>query len=157
MPSASAPLIFRAMGKPELAIDPRFASTAARAENREALRALLGAWLARFADLEIAERALAAAGVTATRVHSTAEALRLPEVETRGIERGLDDRGGGTVPVSDAPWRFLDAEAGVHGVAPYRGEHNRDVLRQLLGFDDERIDALEAAGVLSPRVPGPRS
>jgi crotonobetainyl-CoA:carnitine CoA-transferase CaiB-like acyl-CoA transferase len=153
----SAPLLFGAMGRPELARDPRFATVAARGENRSALCAVVGGWLATFPDLASAERALAAAGVAATRVYGTAEALRLPEVVARGIVRELDDRGGGTVRVIDAPWRFSEAEAGVHGVAAYRGEHNREVLREVLALDDARIDALEALGVLSARVPGMRA
>ena len=39
------------------------------------------------------------------------------------------------------------------GVAKYRGEDNRQLLTDLLGYDDERLDALEADGVLSSRVP----
>ncbi len=147
----SVPLLFRAMGRADLAQDPRFATAAARVENRAALHAVVAGWLASFADLEAAERALEAGGIAATRVHSTAEALRLPEVEARGIVQELDDRGGGTVRVIDSPWRFSDAETGVHGVAAYRGEHNREVLREVLALDDARIDALEAMGVLSGR------
>ncbi len=90
-----------------------------------------------------------------TRVYSTAEALRLPEVVERGLLREVDDRGGGHLRVIGPPWRFSGAEVGVRGGAPYRGEHNREVLREVLGFDDARIDALESAGILSarPRVP----
>ena len=56
-------------------------------------------------------------------------------------------------PLPPPPWRFSDAESGVRGVAPYRGEHNRELLREVLGYDDTRIDALEAAGILSARKP----
>jgi len=145
--------IFRAMGRPELAKDSRFATPAECRHHAETLHAIVAGWLATFPDLETAEEALEAAGIATTRVYSTAEALRLPEVEARGLVRRLDDRGGGTVRVIDSPWRFSDAESGVHGAAPYRGEHNREVLRELLGFDDARLDALEAAGILSARVP----
>ncbi len=150
----SVPRIFTAMGRPELLRDPRFESAAARAQHRDAIHAIVAGWLAGFSDLESAERALDAGRIASSRVHSTAEALRLPEVEARGLVRALDDRGGGTVRVIDSPWRFSGAESGVHGSAAYRGEHNRDVLRELLGWDDARIAALEAAGVLSRRVPG---
>ena len=39
------------------------------------------------------------------------------------------------------------------GVPAYRGEHNREVLRELLGTDDATLDDWEARGVLSARVP----
>lgn len=145
--------LFRAMERPELAEDARFASPAACRRHGDALHALVGAWLATFPDLAAAEKALEACGIATTRLHSTAEALRLPEVAARGLVRALDDRGGGAVRVIDSPWRFSDAESGVRGVAPYRGEHNRELLREVLGYDDTRIDALEAAGILSARKP----
>jgi hypothetical protein len=37
-------------------------------------------------------------------------------------------------------------------VPAFRGEHNREVLEQLLGMRAEEVDALEAAGVLSSRL-----
>jgi hypothetical protein len=41
----------------------------------------------------------------------------------------------------------------VRGEPRFRGEDNRDVLSELLGYDDATIDRLEADGVLSSRVP----
>jgi len=38
-------------------------------------------------------------------------------------------------------------------VPKYRGEDNRAVLTELLGYDDDRLDALESDGVLSSRLP----
>jgi hypothetical protein len=43
----------------------------------------------------------------------------------------------------------------VSGVPKYRGEDNRAVLAELLGYDDERLDRLETSGVLSSRLPEP--
>lgn len=149
----SVPRIFTSMGRPELLRDPRFETAAVRAEHRDAIHAIVAGWLAGFPDVESAERALDAGRIASSRVHSTAEALRLPEVEARGLVRSLDDRGGGTVRVIDSPWRFSGAESGVHGSAAYRGEHNADVLRELLGYDAARVAALETEGVLSRRVP----
>lgn len=60
---------------------------------------------------------------------------------------------GGTFRIPEAPWRFSDAESGVHGAPAYRGEHNREVLAELLGLDDAALDRLESEGVLSARLP----
>ena len=68
----------------------------------------------------------------------------------------VPDRGGGTVRIPNSPWQFSDAESGVRGQPAYRGEHNREVLAELCGLGDEELDALEADGVLSSRLPGPR-
>jgi crotonobetainyl-CoA:carnitine CoA-transferase CaiB-like acyl-CoA transferase len=149
----AARLLFEAMGMPSLRDDPRFATPAAVRVHRDELHALVAAWLGCFPDVASAEHALDTAGIASSRVYSTAEALRLPEVAARGMLVAVDDRGGGTLYVTNSPYRFSDAESGVHGVAASRGEHNRDVLRELLGYDDDRIDALEGAGVLVSRRP----
>ena len=59
------------------------------------------------------------------------------------------------------PARLSAGENRVRGPAPRRGEHNRDVLANVLGYDDERIRALAACGALvgeeadadAPRAP----
>ena len=54
----------------------------------------------------------------------------------------------------DVPWRFGGAlGVRVDGVAKYRGEDNRELLIDLLGYDDEFIDRLERDDILSSRVP----
>jgi crotonobetainyl-CoA:carnitine CoA-transferase CaiB-like acyl-CoA transferase len=55
-----------------------------------------------------------------------------------------------TAPV----WRFSDCDLDVR-TAPKFGEHNREVLAQILGYAAEDIDALERDGVLAdqPRKP----
>ncbi len=41
------------------------------------------------------------------------------------------------------------------GDSQYRGEDNRSLLSELLGYDNARLDELEAGGVLSSRMPTP--
>ena len=55
--------------------------------------------------------------------------------------------------IPEAPWRFSAATTGAHGVPAYRGEHNREVLRELLAVDDATLERWEAEGLLSARLP----
>jgi CoA:oxalate CoA-transferase len=72
----------------------------------------------------------------------------------RNVVVAVDDRSGGTMRVPNSPWRFsASPDVGVSGVPRYRGEDNRSILAELLGYDDAAIDALEADGVLSSRLP----
>ena len=71
----------------------------------------------------------------------------------RGAVVEVDDRGTGVVRVPNSPWHFSDADSGVRGEPAYRGEHNRQVLAEKLGLDESALDALEAEGVLSSRLP----
>ena len=66
--------------------------------------------------------------------------------------RPSSDRSGGTIRLPSSPWRFSDADAGIRRDPSWRGEHNREVLREA-GLGDEEIDRLEADEVLSQRPP----
>ncbi len=74
-------------------------------------------------------------------------------VRHRGAIADIDDRAGGTRPIAQSPYRFSNAEAGVHGVAPHRGEHNAEVLADWLACEDEEVAELVAAGVLLEELP----
>ena len=60
----------------------------------------------------------------------------------------MDDRAGGKRRVVEAPYEFSDASTGVRGPAPYRGEHNADVLRDWLVLPPEEIEGFEQSGTL---------
>jgi crotonobetainyl-CoA:carnitine CoA-transferase CaiB-like acyl-CoA transferase len=118
--------------------------TKARLRN-EAIEAFLAAQPSR----EALVAAVEAAGLACAPVAPLREALTGPLARERGLLAAVDDRRGATRPVVRSPWRFSRSEARVRGPAPRRGEHNGDVLRELLGYDEARIEALRAAGVLA--------
>ena len=140
-----------AMRRPELADDPRFSDDAERPNHREPLLAIIQEWVLGFDNLDELEGALADAGLVMGVVRSVGEAGATDWAAERGAVVEVSDRGGGALRLPNSPWRFSAAETGVRGVPAYRGEHNREVCAELLGFDDARIDALERAGVLSSR------
>ena len=69
----------------------------------------------------------------------------------------VSDRGEGVLRLPNSPWKFSGAETGVRGVPAYRGEHNREVLSELLGLSDGELQRLEDDGVLTQRAPAPRA
>jgi crotonobetainyl-CoA:carnitine CoA-transferase CaiB-like acyl-CoA transferase len=108
----------------------------------------VAAFFATLTDREQVVGALQRADLPFGEVKDTATALRSPSLVARGAVVQIDDRAGGTRPVIRAPYRFSDAHSGVRAGAPFRGEHNRDVLREWLELDAPAIAALEASGVL---------
>jgi len=143
-----------AMGRPELAADPRFGSVRSRRTHLGDLLAELRAWSITFDDLEALEAAFAAQGLAMGVLRSSRELADTEWARERGAVVEVSDRGGGTFRIPNSPWVFSGAETGARGVPAYRGEHNRDVLAERLGLDGAHLDALEAGGVLSSRVPG---
>jgi CoA:oxalate CoA-transferase len=146
----------QAMGRPELAADPRFATAEARVEHRAELLDLLQAWAGGLDSPAALEAALAPVGLAVGVVRSVAEAASGPWARERGAVVEVDDRSGGRLPLPNSPWRFSDAATGVRGAPAFRGEHNREVLGELLGMEVEEIAALETAGVLDSRPPSRR-
>jgi crotonobetainyl-CoA:carnitine CoA-transferase CaiB-like acyl-CoA transferase len=105
-------------------------------------------FLRSFADEHALGAALERANLAWGKVMTTHEAAESPTVRARGSVAETDDRIGGTRRVVQSPYRFSAAISGIRGPAPYRGEHNRQVLKSWLGSDDAELAALEAAGVL---------
>ncbi len=95
---------------------------------------------------------LAEAGVACAPVVPILEALTGPLAQERNLLLEVDDRRGGTRPLVRPPARFSASENTVRSPAPRRGEHNRAVLSEL-GYDEDRILALERAGVVSTAPP----
>lgn len=147
-------MFIAAMERPELADDPRFETVEARLANYGDLRRIMLDFALTVPDPDECERIFAANGLAVGRVRQPGELARTEWATARRATVDVDDRAGGTVTVPNAPWRFSDGpDVGVSGTPRYRGEDNRAILRDLLGYDDGRLDALEADGVLSSRVP----
>lgn len=137
-----------AMGRPELLDDPRFKERRDRRANRDAFIAELEAW-AKTMPADVAEQRLHDAGLAVSKLRSTREAIEWGRAEPRPVIVEVDDRGGEPAPLINSPQRFADAEAGIRGVVPYRGEHNRGVLSEWLGLGGAEIDDLESRGALA--------
>ena len=102
---------------------------------------------------EVLLKRLDAAGLPCAPIATLTEALAGSFAQERELLLTLDDRRGGTRTVVRSPYIFSRSECHVRGPAPRRGEHNTEVLRELLGHDDERIRELEASGVLTAARP----
>jgi CoA:oxalate CoA-transferase len=143
--------LWAAMGRPELADDPRFVNAGARLANRGELNAMIDAWLQTFATDDAAVAALEAQRVPCSRVLTPLEAAAHPHLIERGTVRTVHDRLAGDVMIPGFPIRFSDAPSEPDLRASDLGEHNRDVLAGLLGYDDERITALERDGIIAAK------
>ncbi len=137
------------IGQPELNDDERFSTMAARDENRDALVPILEA---AFAERTVDEwiSALVDAGVPSSKVNTVLEALADPQtVDREGIVEH-EHPALGKVRTIASPLRLSDergTDLRADPVAgPGRGEHTRQVLTEICGYNDARIDELAAAG-----------
>jgi len=147
------PLLCRAMGKPELAEEARFRGHTDRVTNAEELRQIVQQWLDSMPNDEQIYGTLEAHRVPYAPVLSVEQAMREHHLRERQIVRTVNDRFLGELALPGFPLPFLDFPRHPELEAPTLGEHNEEILRELIGLSPERIQELEAAGIL---VRGPR-
>lgn len=142
------PRLAAALGRPELADDPRFASFAARRENAGQLQSVLDEVFATGSAQHWLE-VLRAAGVPCGPVNEMAEALADPQTLARDLIVTTEHPHLGRVEQVASPVRFGPARP-QYRRAPLRHEHAGPLLRDLLGYDEEAIAALAADGAFGP-------
>jgi len=136
-----------AIGEPQLAADPRYATNAARVAHRTGLVPLLqqrlrtrpaAHWLA----------ALEQVGVPANPVNRIDQVFEDAQVQARGLRIELPHAGGGTVAMVRNPLKFSATPLRYGQAAPVLGQHTEQVMREILSLDDIRLQELRLQGVL---------
>lgn len=137
----------QAIGAPEWAADPRYATNPARVQHRAELVAALNA---RFAARDAADwlRALAAAGIPSGPINTVGEALRSPQADALGLVATVEHPTLGAIETVAPPYRFAATPATVRRPPPRLGEHTAAVLRDIAGFTDDEIAGLRDAGAV---------
>ncbi|MGH8765826.1 MAG: CaiB/BaiF CoA transferase family protein, partial [Burkholderiales bacterium] len=132
-----------AIGRPELAADPRYASNRARDENRSNLVAILQeVFLTR--SYEEWEALLVRNGIPVGTVNTLAEVVKHPQVVARKSLVEMDHPKVGKLPVVGVPARLSRTPGSVRSHSPTLGEHTDEVLRDLLGLSAPDIAQLRA-------------
>jgi CoA:oxalate CoA-transferase len=142
------PCLCRAMGRPELATDPRFKNLSGRSANSEELKRLVQDWIDSLPNDEALFRLLTEHRVPYAPVLTVEEAINHPHLRERGTVRRINDRFIGDYDVPGFPLRFSEFPEPREMVAPTLGEHNAEILCDFLGYSPERVRQLEADGAL---------
>ena len=137
-----------AMGRPELVEDEIFGDEARRLEHIDDTVALIESWLATLPDVDSAVEILEAHNVPCAPILSVAETVTHPHLVQRGTVRTINDRIAGEFQIPGNPLRFSEFPEPPEYTAATLGEHNREVLHEVLGKDAATIDSLYADGVL---------
>jgi crotonobetainyl-CoA:carnitine CoA-transferase CaiB-like acyl-CoA transferase len=122
--------IFDTIGRPELKTDSRFVDNAARVRNRDALDAIIGAFIAgrdQAENLALFD----AAGVTVGPVCSVADLLDHPYIRGREAIIEVADAEMGSMPMHNVIPRFSATPGPLRRPAPRVGEHNEEIRREL--------------------------
>jgi CoA:oxalate CoA-transferase len=143
-----------AIGRPELAEDPRFNTPARRMENQPLVLEIVESWLQSFPSRDEPLAILERAHILSTPVANTADVINREQTRVRGFIQEVEHPGAGPIGIPRTPFHFSQTPSAISRRAPLVGEHNEAVLSELLGLSGDRIKALTDAGVLvqEPRV-----
>ena len=146
--AANQDTVFRrlaaAMGQPELADDPRYATHDARGERQAELDALIADWTRTQGRLALGAL-LDDAGVPRGDIYRGPEMLEDAHFKAReAIARVMHPTLGELRMQNVAP-RLSETPGRIRDAGPSLGQHNDEVLRGLLGLDAGRLSQLQAA------------
>ncbi len=140
------PRVLRAMQRPTLIDDPRFATMASRVEHRDAIEGIVADWMmANKADDLVAK--LEAEGVPCAKIARIDEVVKNEQLHHRN---GIVDIpfAGTSVPMQGVTIHLSDTPLSIRKPLPQVGEHNADVLTGWLGYAAGEVDRLKASGAI---------
>jgi crotonobetainyl-CoA:carnitine CoA-transferase CaiB-like acyl-CoA transferase len=142
------------LGAPELAKDPALAAVSGRRSHASRIDEVIEAWTSTRSPQQAAD-VLQAAGVPAAVVTLSRDLLAHPQLQARGFFEELDHPVVGRCQLPAMPIRLgASGHRWLLRAAPTLGQHNAQILTELLGQDDASIAALSAAKVIGTRPAG---
>jgi len=135
------------LGMPDLATDPKFAKIADRRRNQAAMWELIGEFALRYTKRELMA-ILNPLDVPCGPIMSTEDLANDEHVRGRNMWVELDHPQRGKWWNVGMPIKLSASPARIER-SPLLGEHTDEVLKQVLGYDQARVDALRQSGALS--------
>ncbi|MBI3965661.1 MAG: CoA transferase [Chloroflexi bacterium] len=146
------PRLCAALGRPELAAEPRFVDLPSRRKNVAVLTEELERILAERTTAEWAT-ILDEAGIPNGPVLTVSQLVQHPLTLAREMMIPVEHPRAGTFPITGYPVKFQERLPAPRP-APLLGQHSREVLAETLGYGADRIEELLSKGVV--RVTGAR-
>ena len=138
------------LGQPAWCAEPRYATLSGRQEHHEELDRHIAEWTSQREAHDVMH-ALQGAGVPAGVVVNAAQLVNDPQLGAREFFWNIDHPEAGARRYAGQPVRMSATPARVHRPAPCLGQHNDQVLRDLLGLSADELDVLREKGVIGDR------
>jgi formyl-CoA transferase len=135
------------LGMPDLANDARFAVIGERRKHQQAMWALITKFAANYTKREFMA-ILNPIDVPCGPIMSTTDLATDEHIRGREMYVELEDEKRGKWWNVGMPIKLSASPAKIER-APFLGEHNENVMKTVLGYDDARISSLKDAGAFS--------
>ncbi|MGI9621337.1 MAG: CaiB/BaiF CoA transferase family protein [Acidimicrobiales bacterium] len=137
-----------AMGRPELGTDPRYATHIARGDNQLELDDLISKWTATVNSEEL-QRVLDEHAVPNGRMYRAPEMLADEHFAARDAITWVDSGDFGSLPMQNVVPKLSETPGTVDWSGPALGQHNAEILRDILELDDTAIERLIDEGIVA--------
>lgn len=137
----------QAMGQPELAQDPRYATHTARGARQAELDARVSEWTRTLSREQVLER-MEQHGVPAGLIYRAPEMLEDEHFKARNAIVNVRHPDFGDLRMQNVAPKLSATPGRVHAPSPRLGEHNEEIYLKLLGMGRDRYQALQAAKVI---------
>lgn len=148
-------LMAQVLERPDLANDPVLADRNGRMGKRDEIFSMLNEAFAK-QPWSYWQPRMRAASIPCGEVRSVGDAIRSPEARSRNLVTRIEHPVIGWLPNVALPIRYSGTPVVDPRPAPFVGQHTEEVLRETLGYSEERIAALRSAGALSAGAPAAR-
>jgi formyl-CoA transferase len=135
-----------AMGRPELVTDPKYATPEARVLILDEVFGIVEQWTKQFSKYEVLERCNAL-DIPCGPVLAMKELLEDESLRARGMIAAVEHPQRGTYYTVGCPLGLSDSPVDYRR-APLLGEHNEELLKELMGYDAAQVERLRAEGVI---------
>ncbi|MBV8393586.1 MAG: CoA transferase [Alphaproteobacteria bacterium] len=136
----------KALGHPEWATDPRFATIQDRVANKPLLTEMMEEVLKTDTKENWTQKLR---HLPAGPIRTMKEALDEPEVKRRGMLKTYRHAAAGEVPLIGSNYRFSDTPVDDTRPPPMLGEHTDAVLREVAGLSEAEVKALRDKKVVA--------
>jgi formyl-CoA transferase len=133
------------MGRPELAKDPAYATHAARGRNQGELDGIISSWTQTLDRFQLGEL-LDAGGIPRGDIYRAPEMLEDVHFRARKAIVEMADPVLGKLKMQNVFPRLSETPGRIRATGPTLGQHNAEVLGELLGYAPERIARLAQGG-----------
>lgn len=135
-----------ALGEPELAADPRFTTNALRTANYEELRPLIAAAMSQKTTADWVS-ILEEFSVPNGPINSVDMVIADPQVIAREMVVDVEHPIAGSTKLPGIPIKLDKTPGEIKEPAPILGQHTGEILREILGYEPEKIARLEENGI----------
>lgn len=136
------------MGREDLIEHPDMARNGERVKNRDKIKPIVTEWTLTKTAKDLVEQLLEA-GIPTAPIYDVKQVTEDPHIAgARQMFIEIEDPEAGKIKVTNSHIKMSETASGFRSPAPALGQHNEEIYGDLLGYSQDKIEQLKAAGII---------